>query len=189
MSKVRAVGGAAPRVPTLETARLRLRPFEPGDIDAYAPMVGDAETMRFIGGGPQTRLEADRSLAFLRDHWERMGFGLWAAEEKATGALVGRIGLLQPDGWPGLEAGWLVARARWGEGFATEGGRASLEWGFARLGADRILSLIRPENAASIRVAEKLGERFDRRIDFRGHAVSVYAIDRETWENRERGDA
>jgi RimJ/RimL family protein N-acetyltransferase len=171
-------------VPRVETARLVLRPFVAGDLDGYFAMTGDPETMRYVGEGVQSREEAELSLAFVRDHWVRQGFGLWAAEEKASGALVGRIGLLRPDGWPGLEVGWLVARSRWGEGFATEGGRASLDWGFEHLDAKQILSLIVPANVASIRVAEKLGERFDRTLDFHGRQVSVYAIERETWENR-----
>jgi RimJ/RimL family protein N-acetyltransferase len=175
--------------PRVETARLVLRPFIESDLDAYAAIAADPETMRYIGGGVQTREEAQRSLAFVQDHWQRRGHGLWAAEEKASGALVGRIGLIQPDGWPGLEVGWLVARHRWGEGIATEGGRASLDWGFEQLEAERILSLIVPANRASIRVAEKLGEHFDRTIDWHGREVSVYAIERETWENREHADA
>lgn len=172
--------------PRLETPRLWLRGFTLDDLDDYAAMTGDSETMRFVGNGVHTRENAERSLEFILDHWERLGYGLWAAEEKATGRLVGRIGLIEPLGWPGLEVGWIVSRARWGEGFATEAARASLDWGFATLPRDRILSLILPDNGASIRVAEKLGERFDRTIDFQGHRVSVYAIDRETWENQPR---
>ena len=172
--------------PCLETPRLRLRAFTAGDLDAYFRMTSDPLTMQTMKARHETREDAQRSLAFLEDRWQRLGFGLWAAEEKASGDLVGRIGLLQPPGWPGLEVGWLVARERWGEGFATEGARTSLDWGFATLDVDRILSLIAPDNRASIRVAEKLGERFDRSLEFQGHDVSLYAIDRPTWENRER---
>ena len=172
--------------PRLETSRLWLRPFRQDDLDAYFGMTSDAETMRFMKRRTETRDEARDSLAFVADHWERLGYGLWAAEEKRSGELVGRIGLLQPPGWPGLEVGWLVERSRWGEGFAPEGARASLDWGFETLPDDRILSLIQPANRASIRVAEKLGERFDRSMSFQGFDVSVYAIDRRTWENRRR---
>ncbi len=170
--------------PRLETPRLWLRAFTPDDLDAYFRMTSDPVTMQYMKARQETREDAQRSLDFVEDHWQRLGYGLWAAEEKASGDLVGRIGLLQPPGWPGLEVGWLVARERWGEGFATEGARTSLEWGFATLEVDRILSLIAPDNRASIRVAEKLGERFDRRLEFQGQDVSVYAIDRPTWENR-----
>lgn len=176
--------------PRLETERLLLRPFVASDLDAYAAMTADAEVMQYMGGGVQYRVEAERSLEFVQHHWLQRGFGLWAAEERASGELVGRIGLLQLDGRPGLELGWLVARARWGEGFASEGGRASLDWGFEQLETERILSFIDPRNEASIRVAQKLGEHFDRSMDWPdGRMVSVYAIDRQTWENRKRAHA
>lgn len=167
----------------LTTERLRLRQFEESDLEAYARIVGDAETMRWIGDGrPQDREEAWQSLGYVLDHWKTRGYGLWAAEELESGALVGRIGLLQPEGWPGLEVGWLVDRSRWGEGFASEGGAAALAQAFGALRAERVISLIRPDNAASIRVAEKLGERFERRFVFRGHRVSLYAIARAAWQ-------
>ncbi len=110
-------------------------------------------------------------------HWVLRGYGIWAVEERASGAFVGRIGLFNPEGWPGLEVGWLLARDVWGKGFATEGGRASLEFAWNTLGAERVISMIRPENAASIRVAERLGERYERSIEFKGSSASIYGID------------
>lgn len=168
--------------PVLETARLVLRQFREDDLDAWARITSDAEVMRYVGGSPLTRDEAWRSLGYLLGHWKIRGFGLWAAEEKATGRLVGRIGLYRPEGWPGLEVGWLVDRARWGEGFAGEGGAASLDHAFLSLGARRVISVIEPPNAASIRVAEKLGERFRERMQLQGRQVSIYAIERADWE-------
>jgi RimJ/RimL family protein N-acetyltransferase len=160
-----------------------MRAFAESDLEAYARMTGDAESMRYIGDGkPLSRNDAWRSLSYLLGHWEMRGFGLWAAEEKESGALVGRIGLYQPEGWPGLEVGWLVDRERWGEGFATEGGRAALQWAFERLRPERVLSLIVPPNAASIRVAEKLGEHFVEQIVLNEKDVCVYAIDAAEWK-------
>jgi RimJ/RimL family protein N-acetyltransferase len=112
------------REPTVETRRLLLRMFSNEDFDDYARITSDPEVMRYVGGKALSRDEAWRSLGYLLGHWKIRGFGLWAAEEKATGALVGRIGLYQPEGWPGLEVGWLVDRVRWGEGFrASRAGR------------------------------------------------------------------
>jgi RimJ/RimL family protein N-acetyltransferase len=146
----------------LETERLRLRQFRGDDLDAYARITGDAEAMRYIAQGePLDREAAWRSLAYIHGHWWIRGYGPWAAEEKASGRLIGRIGLYRPEGWPGLEVGWLVARERWGEGFATEGARAALAHAFTAVGARRAISAIVPENAASIRVAEKLGMHCD----------------------------
>ena len=89
---------------------------------------------------------------------------------------MGRIGLWNPKGWPGLEVGWLLARSRWGEGLATEGGRRALAWAFDMLAADHVISLIRPENVASIRVAEKLGESRDIAVGPRQSMPSVACI-------------
>jgi RimJ/RimL family protein N-acetyltransferase len=158
----------------LETARLKLRQFgEP-----------DPEVMRYVGGKPLSRDEAWRSLGYILGHWKIRGYGLWAAEEKSSGALVGRIGLYRPEGWPGLEVGWLVDRARWGEGFASEGGAAAMAHAFERLHAKRLISVIEPGNAASIRVAEKLGEHFLREQQLQGKRVRIYAIERAHWQEQ-----
>ncbi len=163
----------------LETERLVLRSFRVGDLDAYARMTADPEVMRYIGDGRTLdRAETWRSVAYFLGHWQLRGFGIFAAEEKATGALVGRIGLYQPEDWPGLEVGWLLARERWGRGYATEGGRACLRHAFEALGADHVISVIHPDNAASIRVAERLGERFERRATVGGAEVSIYGVRR-----------
>jgi RimJ/RimL family protein N-acetyltransferase len=166
----------------LETERLRLRQFGEHDLDAYARITADPEVMRFVGGSALSRDEAWRSLGYLLGHWQIRGFGLWAAEEKKSGDLIGRIGLYRPEGWPGLEVGWLVDRARWGEGFATEGGAAVIRHAFERLRPDRLISVIEPENRASIRVAQKLGERFLRAMQLAGKRVQIHAIDRTDWE-------
>ena len=166
-------------IPTLETERLRLRAFREDDLDAFAAIYADAEVMRFIGDGKVADRDGTwRVMSLLLGHWQLRGYGIWAAEEKETGALVGRIGLWNPEGWPGLEVGWLLARSHWGRGLATEGGRRSLAWAFDELGADHVISLIRPENAASIRVAEKLGERREAATRILGDDALVYGIDR-----------
>jgi RimJ/RimL family protein N-acetyltransferase len=168
--------------PTLQTERLTLRMLRPDDFDAYAGIVADSEVMRYIGEGkPLDRAEAWRNLALMLGHWQLCGFGLWAVEERATGELVGRIGCWEPEGWPGFEVGWLLRRASWGRGYATEGARAALAFAFTELDRPRVISLIRPENAPSIRVAERLGERFDGRTIVKGTEALVYALDREAW--------
>jgi hypothetical protein len=108
-------------------------------------------------------------------HWQLRGYGMWALIEQATGRLIGRAGLYNPEGWPGLEAGWLLARDRWGRGFATEAGRAVLTYAFTHLSADHVISLIHPANTASIRVAERLGERLERSWTSRANGPSSTA--------------
>lgn len=162
----------------LETRRLRLRGLRAEDFEDYARILGDEETMRFIFGEALDRERAWRSLAGVLGHWQLRGFGLWALEEKVTGKMVGRAGLIQPEGWPGLEIGWLVDRHRWGEGFATEAAREVLHYAFEGLGAEHIISLIDPRNLASIQVARKIGEVFERSILLHGKEVSVFGIRR-----------
>jgi len=164
---------------TIETARLILRGFRQSDFDDYAAMCADAEVMRFLGG-VMKRPDAWRQMAMFIGHWKLRGYGLWAVEEKATGEFIGRIGLLNPEGWPGLEVAWTLTRAKWHQGFATEAARASADYAFAVVKADKIISMISPDNHASIRVAERIGERFERQIDFfPGHVTSIYSLDRE----------
>ena len=171
-------------VKTAETERLRLRQFCEADLDAYARMTADAETMRWVGGQVFTRAEAWRHIAYLLGHWALRGYGLWAVEEKATGRLLGRVGLYYPEGWPGLEVGWLLARDAWGHGYATEAGAAALDFGFRVLLAPRIVSVIHVENAASIRVALRLGERFERHIEVMGFPCALYGMTRQEWERQ-----
>ena len=105
------------------------------------------------------------------------GFGHWALEELETGELVGRTGLYYPPDWPGIEVGWTVARDHWGKGYAPEAARAACAWGHDRLGVNHIVSLIHPDNAQSIRVAEKLGETLEGRHSTRGFDLLVYGVD------------
>jgi RimJ/RimL family protein N-acetyltransferase len=167
---------------TLETERLLLRPFQEDDLDAYARICADAEVMRFLGDGRTlSRADAWRQMAFFLGHWTLRGYGLWAAVLKETDALVGRIGLHNPEGWPGLEVGWLLDPAVWGRGLATEGGRAALDFAFRTRKADHVLSVIQPGNTRSIRVAERLGERFERRDSLNGVEVFLFGIGRSEW--------
>ena len=170
-------------IPTLETERLRLRRFRLSDCDDYAAMCGDPEVARYL----MTRFspeQAWRHLAFLVGHWELRGFGMWAVEEKETGAFVGRIGFAEPGGWPGFELAWALARRFWGRGYATEGARAALAYGFTVLRKDRVVSLIHPENQASIRVAMRLGEILQGRAEILGKEHLVYGVDREGYVGR-----
>jgi RimJ/RimL family protein N-acetyltransferase len=163
---------------TLETERLRLRMFREDDIDAYANICADAEVMRYLGGKAFTRTEAWRQMAMIVGHWTLRGYGMWAVEQRSGGPIIGRIGFVNPDGWPGFELGWTLGRPYWGHGFASEGARAALEYAFSELRRDHVISLIHPDNKASIRVAERLGERPEGTAEVLGVGVIVYRIDR-----------
>lgn len=171
----------------LETERLRLRQFRGEDTAAYAAMLADAEVMRHIGGGkPLSREEAWRAMAAILGHWVLRGYGLWAVEERASGTLVGRVGLYYPDGWPGREVGWMLARPAWGKGYAAEAAGASLDHAFDTLGWPRAISLIAPENRRSIAVAERLGQRLEREVELGGRRTLQFGIERETWRDHRR---
>lgn len=142
----------------LITERLRLRPFVAEDLDAVHAMWSNPEVGRWVGG-THTRLQQSMDeLQGHLDHQARHGFAFWAAEELATGRLVGEAGLQRFEGrGPEIETGWCFARETWGRGYATEAARAWIEAGFTTLGVRRIVAVVLPENAASRRVCEKLG--------------------------------
>lgn len=168
----------------LETGNLFLRQFGQTDLDDYAAMCADPEVMRFLGGKVMTRAEAWTSMARILGHWQLRGYGMWALEERATGTFVGRAGFIEPEGWPGFEIGWALTRSSWGRGYATEAALRALRYGFEQLGRDHVISLIDPRNVRSIAVAERLGERFERTIEFFGAQVDVYGIERNAWEQQ-----
>jgi RimJ/RimL family protein N-acetyltransferase len=167
---------------TLETERLILRQWREDDFEDYAAICADPEVMRYLGGKPFTRLEAWRHMAFLIGHWQLLGYGHWAVEEKATGRVIGRLGFLNPEGWPGFEIGWTLARDAWGKGYASEGARHALSHAFTEMGRRRVISLIHPENRASIKVAERMGEKPEGETEILGIPVLIYGISKETWE-------
>ena len=152
---------ATPAAPTIETPRLRLRGWRAEDHAPYAAMLADPDTARFITtrGLPYGERETWNEMAWLIGHWQLLGSGMFVVEELAGGAFVGRVGALQPPGWPDFEIGWALAPAARGRGYALEAARAAIGWAFERFALERIVSLLDPRNLASRRVAERLGER------------------------------
>ena len=153
--------------PSIETDRLLLRPWRPAeDLDALAAMNADPAVMRWVA--PNRPLRREESADFLDRmvrHWDEHGFGLWALvprDEPGAGC-IGFAGLAIPSFLPAVlpavEVGWRLHPAWWGRGLATEAARASMAFGFERLELRSIVSIIDAANAASLRVAEKLGMR------------------------------
>ena len=161
-------------VPLIETERLRLRDLREIDFAAYAAMCADPEVMRYLGSGPLSAEDAWRQLAMFAGHWVLRGFGMWAAETR-DGELVGRVGLHFPHGWPERELGWALAREHWGRGYALEAATAARDYAFHDLRWPGLVSYVHPENARSIRLAERLGARPAGAIDLRVHRVLVFA--------------
>ncbi len=174
-------------IPRLETARLTLREWRAEDFETLAQFYADAEVMKFLGGVME-RGDAWRSLAVSIGHWSLRGYGTWAAERKSDGALVGRVGLIHPEGWPAVEVGWTLGRPYWGHGYASEAAAAALDYAFLTQPVDRMISCIDPDNTPSQAVAERIGETKGERRTLRNAGrdfdVDIWGIARDEWQRR-----
>jgi RimJ/RimL family protein N-acetyltransferase len=166
-------------IPELTTERLRLRSFRQDDFEAYASMMADPAVTRFLGAGrPLSRADAWRQMAMFAGHWILRGYGLWAVEERTTGQFIGRIGCMDPEGFPAFEIAYTLARSAWGRGYAREGAAAALRFARETLGREEITSIIRPANTGSIRVAESLGAVAGETVEFFGAPSVLYRYPR-----------
>lgn len=149
----------------LETERLRLRLYTRDDLNDLASIVGDPVTMRYYPR-PFSRDEASNWIERNLRRYTEDGHGLWAMVSKGSGEFVGNCGLVKQwvDGREEIEVGWLVARRRWNQGLATEAATACRDYGFDVLDIDRLISMIRPENEPSRRVAEKIGMSIEKEL-------------------------
>ncbi|MBL8959698.1 MAG: GNAT family N-acetyltransferase [Gemmatimonadetes bacterium] len=162
-------------IPRLETPRLLLRPFGASDLDDLAAMLGDPVVMRFLGDGvPRDRADSWRQLTSILGHWALRGFGLWALERREDGAFLGWAGHLQHEGWPGFELAYSLAPSHWGQGYAREAAATALGYAQETLQRETVISIIRPDNARSIRVATALGAVRDRTVTFLGAEAEIY---------------
>jgi [ribosomal protein S5]-alanine N-acetyltransferase len=164
----------------LETSRLRLREFSRDDADALARVISDPETMRYYPA-PFDRAGVEQWIERNMRRYAESGHGLWGVVSKSSGELIGDCGLTiqNVDGVGELEVGYHVRRDLWGQGLATEAARACRDYGFTRLSRERIISLIRPENMASRRVAEKNGMEVWRETVHHDLLHLVYCVRRE----------
>lgn len=155
-------------MPRLRTDRLLLREWRESDLAPWAALNADPEVRRYLPGVP-TREQCDAAVARFQAALEQRGWGFWAVEVRGTGEFIGFTGL-DPveEGQPftGVEAGWRLARAAWGHGYATEAARAALEFGFAELGLPEILAITATGNDRSRAVMRRLGMTHDPADDF-----------------------
>ncbi|MFZ3215704.1 MAG: GNAT family N-acetyltransferase [Candidatus Acidiferrales bacterium] len=160
----------------LETARMRLLPWQPDDWLLLRPLATDPEVMRYITNGEPWPDERIREFTARQiTHFATLGYCLWKLIHKETSALIGFCGLQPLAGTQETEIGWWLARAHWGQGLATEAARAALEDGFARAGLQTIVAVAMPANRASLRVMEKLGMEYEQETIHRGFQVVRYA--------------
>lgn len=181
----------------VKTDRLILRPWRPEDLPAIAAINGDPLAMRHMPG-TMTREESD---AFIERQHERQsndGFCMWAIEAPGVAPLVGVLGLARTNFeahfTPCVEVGWRLAPAFWGKGYATEGARAALEFGFEHMSLDEIVSITVLANEPSWRVMQRIGMTRDLAGDFdhprlpedhhlRRHIL--YRLKRSDWARRQ----
>jgi RimJ/RimL family protein N-acetyltransferase len=173
------------------TERLVLRLPRLQDAADLAVAYADPETMRYMGDGTTaTQDEVAQSIPFWLERWERNEVGQFSLERREDGRVLGRAGFLIWDtaNWETssfaeagdraeVELGWMIAREHWGHGYATEAALAARDWGIDERGLSRLISLIRPENARSVRVAEKIGEHYEREVVIGGLPAMLYALE------------
>lgn len=168
------------RPPALSTPRLKLRAHRLEDLPACAKMWADPKVVRFIGGQPFNVQQSWSKILAYAGMWVMKGYGFWAVEEKASGKFVGELGFadfqrdIKPSFKGAPELGWAFASEAHGKGYATEALRAILKWGDKRLDAERVVCIIDPAHAASVRVAEKCGFKKARPAVYRGAPTVIY---------------
>ena len=163
MNNVERTAGRFIAAPEILTQRLILRAHRRDDFDAVAEMWANEEVVRFISGRPYSRSESWSRLIRFGGHWQIMGFGSWAVEDRATGSYLGSLGFSEymremtpsVEGIP--EAGWALAPSAQGQGLAFEAMVAVLDWADEHLSSDKTVALFAPDNTRSIRLAEKCG--------------------------------
>lgn len=169
----------------LETPRLLLAAWEAADWTAFRPIATDPEVMRYItGGAPWNDEQIQDFVARQMKLYAERGYCRWKLLEKPAGGLIGFCGVgLWGEGFD-PEIGWWLARGSWGRGLATEAARVALHDAFERAGLDRIVSIARPANTASIRIMAKLGLRFEGEFENEGVALVRYALMRQEYAAR-----
>ena len=179
--------------PQITTPRLVLREWREADRDAFAQMNADPRVSEFLVR-PVTRADSDEVVDRIDRCWRECGYGLWAAERRDSGAVIGYVGLwpatFDAPFTPAVEVGWRLAHAHWGNGFATEGATEALRFGFEVMEMPEIVSFTAHRNVRSIRVMERLGMRRDPYGDFEhpafepdqpGHEHVLYRLSRADW--------
>ncbi|HEY0606893.1 MAG TPA: GNAT family N-acetyltransferase [Herpetosiphonaceae bacterium] len=167
----------------LATDRLILRQLSVDDAPDFFRLYGDPETMRYMGQGPSSLAEEQRHIQQHILQIYPLGIGLRAVIFKATGTLIGYCGLLvqEIEDRPELEIAYLIDRAYWGRGLATEAAARTVQDWREHLTQDRLIALVDPRNGASARVAQKIGMRYARDVDYKTFgSVQLYLLARES---------
>jgi RimJ/RimL family protein N-acetyltransferase len=159
--------------PVLQTDRLDMRLHEMGDFPSFRAF-WMSERAQHIGGPLGHEFEVWRQFTSERGHWALRGFGLWTLVGRATGAVLGWVGLQQPAHYDAPELAWHMTQAGEGQGLAYEAARAALAHGRASLGLTRVISYVSDANAKSLALAERLGALVAERGSFQGRDYTLF---------------
>lgn len=151
--------GATVHIPTVETARLRLRAPRLSDLDLYAAFRASQRTR--VLGGPFSRDEAFHQLSALIGHWSLRGFGRWMVADRETDLPMGVVGPYHPEGWPEPEIAWSVFDEAEGKGIAHEAALAARDYAYRVLGWPPAASLIATDNTRSAALARRMGAKVE----------------------------
>jgi RimJ/RimL family protein N-acetyltransferase len=164
-------------IPTLQTERLIIRPFTPDDIEPSYQMNLNAEVSRYTGdGGILSHDELERRIKEdLLGDYQKHGFGRMAVGLKGGQDFIGFVGLKYLEDMDEVDIGFRFMSQYWGKGIATEAAKACLEYGFEELGLKRIIGMVLPENGASVRVLEKCGFVFEKKMMEDGMLIHVFS--------------
>ena len=169
-------------IPTITTERVRLRPFTLEDTLTMHQIINGKDVLKYFPGSKTvTEAQVQRMIERIQAHWQENGYGLWATELRASGALLGRCGLQHLEETDEVEIDFIFSRDYWGNGFATEAGRASLQYGFERLDLQTIVGIVHPENLASQRVLEKIEMAQIEKTEYFGMACFKYEAQQTEW--------
>lgn len=171
--------------PLIETERLILRPFIQEDAPDFYALNNDPEVVKYTGDAAFPDVEAARVFLQQYRQYELYGMGRLAVLLKSTGEYLGWSGLKYMPETDEVDIGYRFFRRHWGQGYATESSRASMEFGFKQLGLERLVARSMEENLASIHVIQKLGLRFVKKGVSEDHSWLMYAITRDEWLNNE----
>jgi RimJ/RimL family protein N-acetyltransferase len=165
---------------TAETERLILRRFKDKDWIDLHQLYSDPLCTRYTIQRTLTEGESWRTMATMIGHWQIRGYGPYALEDKATGKVMGPVGLWYPNDWPEPEIKWALSREYWGLGYASEAARMVKQIAAESMSELSLISLILPGNKESINLAKAIGAKFEKEIEFRGQVAFIFRHSRYT---------
>ena len=172
-------------IPTVKTGRLILRPFTEHDAEDLHRILAQEGVLRYFPNTEPPPLDRVQKFIIAQlEHWDEHGFGWWAVEQKSGKEIIGWNGLQSLTDTEEVEIGFLLSKPTWGQGFATEGAREGLKYGFETLGLERIVGIVHPENISSQGVLEKLGLTFKNEAEYFGMEVYRYVIDAASYSSQ-----